>query len=165
MQLVRTGAFGATFRVLPPAYTCSSCTTAEGKAMVDLIVAYKSSRLSIAETKYLYWAAPQIASLAFDSTGGKLLMTFDQETNQAKMTGAQTDCSWLFDEKCRSLLGIRSQCVWQSGLTLEIFLGAEATAVPGSLLYISASAGLTSLNGISASSTSRALCALRQDTR
>lgn len=160
VQLVRTGAFGATFRVLPPAYTCSSCTTAEGKAMVDLIVAYKSSRLSIAETKYLYWAAPQIASLAFDSTGGKLLMTFDQETNQAKMTGAQTDCSLLFDEKCRSLLGIRSQCVWQSGLTLEIFLGAEATAVPGSLLYISASAGLTSLNGISASSTSRALCAL-----
>jgi len=160
MQLVRKGKSGAVFRVLPPAYTCLSCKTIEGRAVVDLVVAYKSTGSSIAATKYQYWAPPEIASLAFDSTGGKLIMTFDQETNQAEMTGAQTNCSMLFDANCRSFMGMRSQCVWQSRRTLEIFLGAEATVVPGTPLYISESAGLKSFNGISASSASQARCAL-----
>ena len=160
IQLVRKGSFGAIFRVIPPAYTCASCKTREGKKEVDFVVAYKSTRATIAETKFTYWSSPGISSLRFDSTGGKMLMSFDQSTDKAQMTGSNTDCSTLFDEQCVALFGTPSKCLWQSSRILEISLASDAAVDLGSPLYISKSAGLRSSNSISTASAASAKCAV-----
>ena len=148
----------AVFRLMPPSYTCPSCYTSDGRALVDFVFAYKSTRSVIASAMYTYWAPPRIESLRFEQTGGKLLMRFDQQTNRAMMTASQANCSYLFDTKFVNSFGTSTKCVWQSDWVLEIELGASATIVPGSPIAILEKAGLKSKNQISAASSASALC-------
>jgi cysteine-rich repeat protein len=150
----------ALFRVIPPAYTCPSCTTANGNAVVSLALLYKTTGEEISETPFTYWSAPKVSELRFDSAGGKLLMTFDQDTNRARMTCENTDCKQLFDSQSLAMLGTSSMCVWQSNRILELFLDSDATVVPGTSLTLVSSGGLKSLNEVSAASAAAARCAI-----
>lgn len=159
LQLVRKNPAGFTvFRVTPPPYTCSSCTTSDGKASVNLALLYKTTGVEISETKFAYWASPKIASIRFCSTGGKLFVSFDQETNKARMKVEDTECSKLLDALALASLGTPSKCVWQSSRLLEISLASDATVIPGSKLTMNLMAGLKSSNEVSAASSAAELC-------
>ena len=148
------------FRVIPPPYTCPSCTTANGNAVVSLALLYKTTGEEISETPFTYWSAPKVSELRFDSTGGKLLMAFDQDTNRARMTCENTDCKQLLDSTSSAMLGTSSMCVWQSNRILELFLDSDATVTPGSSLRLVSSGGLKSLNEVSAASAAAARCSI-----
>ena len=147
VQLVTRRQEYSVFVVIPPPYTCVSCTTLGGKATVNLAISYKATGTEISETKYTYWAAPKIESLRFDSTGGKVLMRFDALTNRANMSTTNSDCKPLFVPESISLIGSLAKCVWMSSRVLEIHLGRDATVGPGDSIVLSKSGGLRSSNG------------------
>ena len=150
----------ALFRVIPPAYTCPSCSTTDGKAVVNLALLYKSTGVEISATPFTFWTAPKISSLRFDSVGGKLLMTFDQDTNRGRMSCENTDCSQLLDSKSIAMLGSSSMCVWRSNRILGLFLDSDATVTPGSSLKLDPRGGLKSANEVSTASDAAARCSV-----
>jgi hypothetical protein len=102
----------------------------------------------VASIQYTFWSAPVILQASFDSSGTRIMITFDQATNRAEMIAGEENCTDLL-WNCAVLMGVRSRCVWISDDQLAVYLGPDATVTPGSLIRISVGSGLRSINGIS----------------
>jgi hypothetical protein len=104
-------------------------------ALVRLSVQYRADNIEIASTIFTFWSPPAVSSARFSSEGTKIVIEFDQATNKAGMTSADTGCAVLFAST--AALGTGAKCIWQSTSTLTIFF-TEVTTTKNVLTYFDA---------------------------
>jgi hypothetical protein len=153
VQLINSTDELSVFSVSPPNYNCTACQFSAGRADVMLSILYASNLQEIAETVYTFWAPPAILEAAFQPSGTWIRVTFDQASDRAGMQARDDKCDRLFQNSA-ILLGGTARCVWAADDELNVYLGQQATVVPGSILAIAAAGGLRSSNGLSVASSS-----------
>ena len=160
LQLLSINPSNSTFSVSVPAYDQSFD---QGAASVEFSIAYSSDRIPLASTLFTYYAAPNLASIRFSTTGTSIDAIFDAPTDRAGM-GTDTSCDRVLSDETIAMLGSGSVCVFKSDLELTIFLGdikgleisqPGAAIKPSDIVLVRANA-LKSLNQISPFSSASA---------
>jgi cysteine-rich repeat protein len=116
----------------PPAYTCETCLFEDGEAVVPVIVSVGGKILSI--DTYTYHETPEVESVRFSTTGNTIQVLFDISTNRAGFLD-KFNCLELLT----SVQGFGGQglsCTWKGAKEFTIFLGRDATVLPGKIIKL-----------------------------
>jgi hypothetical protein len=114
-----------------PPYDCPMCTFGLGKRLVSLMVVPKIGLNAPISTSFTYWSPPRILSATMSRSATNIQVIFDQPTNRAGMSASDWNCSHVLHDSCIGLLGHEPKCIWSVDDVLDIYLGVEATVVPG----------------------------------
>ena len=154
VQLVNSTDESTVLLISPP--NCSGCQYSDGAAVCSLRVVYSADSTEIAATTFTFWEPPSILTASFDPYGTQIQVTFDQDTDRAGMSVWNVECNGLI-QNANELFGYDSRCVWTANNQLNIFLGGQASVVPGSSLNILPAGTLRSINSISLASAAFAV--------
>ena len=154
VQLVNSTDESTVLLISPP--NCSGCQYSDGAAVCSLRVVYSADSTEIAATTFTFWEPPSILTASFDPYGTQIQVTFDQDTDRAGMSVWNVVCNGLI-QNANELFGYDSRCVWTANNQLNIFLGGQASVVPGSSLNILPAGTLRSINSISLASAAFAV--------
>ena len=118
---------------------CINCIFRRGALTIDLAVEMKADKKIRSMTSFTYWAAPVIVGARMNTVGNAVNVLFDQNTDMAMMTTANSRCDQILTHDTLSKLATLTadaSCVWKRPDALSIFLGTGATIVPGDMLVI-----------------------------
>ena len=111
------------FRLVAP--TCDQCSFDRGSRTVVLAVSLKADPSRGAQTDFTYWSAPSVESAQMDSIGSKIMVMFNQFTDQAGMLNTDENCTRILEPETLSMLSAdaSARCVWNARDSLVLFLG------------------------------------------
>ncbi|KAK3277281.1 hypothetical protein CYMTET_14706 [Cymbomonas tetramitiformis] len=76
-----------------------------------------------------------VDAVEFTADGLGIIIVYNQATDRASMTAANTDCTTLLKDESIPQLGLEAYCKFIDDTTFRIYLGSGATIVPGDYLH------------------------------
>jgi hypothetical protein len=96
-------------------HSCAQCSFDRGSHSVVLELSLKDDPSRAARKDFTYWSAPAANSARLDALGFKIIVMFDQLTDQAGMLNTEDNCSLILEQEAVSMLsadsGRRRVCV------------------------------------------------------